>query len=49
MQSYRDFVQVMLPLETEGSGGERMRSVAVKWKQRATKQDQLAQENKMVL
>ena len=49
MQSYRDFVQEMMPLETEGSGPERLRSVAAKWKQRATKQDQLAQENKMVL
>ena len=49
MQSYRDFVQKMLPLESEGSGPERMRRVAAKWKQRATRQDQLSQENKMVL
>ena len=49
MQSYQDFVQKMLPLETEGSGAERLCSVAAKWKQQGTIQDQLAQENRMVL
>ena len=49
LKSYRDFVHKMLPLETEGSGAERLRSVAAKWKQRATRQDQLSQENEMAL
>ena len=49
MQSYQDFVQKMLPLETEGSGAERLCSVAAKWKQRGTIQEQLAQKNRMVL
>ena len=49
MATYRGFVQKMLPLETEGSGAERLCSVAAKWKQRATTQDHLARENRMVL
>ena len=49
MQSYREFVQQTLPLETEGSGGERLRRVAAKWKQRPTMQDQLALENQKVM
>ena len=46
MQDYRHFVKQTLPLETEGSGSERMRRVAAKWKQR---QDQLTLENQAVM
>ena len=49
MQSYRDFVQQTLPLETEGSGGERLRRVAAKWKHRPAMHDQLALENQKVM
>ena len=49
MQAYRDFVQQMLPLETDGSGPERLRRVAAKWKQRPAKHEQLALENQMVM
>ena len=49
MMAYRDFVQQMLPLESEASGPERMRKVAAKWKQRPTMHDQFALENQKVM
>ena len=45
---YRDFVKAMLPLESHGTGPERLRSVAAKWKAQQPRVHQLAQENRSV-
>ena len=47
-QLYRDFVKAMLPLESHGTGPERLRSVAAKWKAQQPRVHQLAQENRSV-
>ena len=47
-QVYRDFVKAMLPLESHGTGPERLRSVAAKWKAQQPRVHQLAQENRSV-
>ena len=47
-QLYRDFVKAMLPLESHGTGAERLRSVAAKWKAQQPRVHQLAQENRSV-
>ena len=48
-QHYRDFVKAMLPHDMDGSGKERLKTVAAKWKNQQTMPELLVQENKSVL